>query len=204
MGNQLMQAAAPQVVVSAETPLAFNAANDTSALEQTMAKQINFQQESFQHQLERQLVVQNELRQRQMSMEVAKMREIFKYSSTFYACVIGGGVLGTAMKKNPMFLVPSVPMGFVCAYQYDAAYGDMSYRMKEEAERIMSKEVCRIASPSGMPTFDMIEAKRKEFCLETAALADAAQMDAVASESCDADNNKKDDNAAALCPKKTN
>lgn len=202
MGNQLMKAAAPPVVVSAETPATFNTANDTSALERTMAQQINFQQESFQHQLERQLVVQNELRQRQMSMEVAKMRELYKYSSAFYACVIGGGVLGTVMKRNPMFLVPSVPMGFVCAYQYDAAYGGMSYRMKDEAERIMSEEVCRIASPSGIPTFDMIEAKRKEFCLETAALADAARMDEADSETCDAD--EVEDDVAALSPKKTN
>jgi len=125
-----------------------------------MDKQMDFQSQSMQLGMERQLVMQNEMRERQMSMQLARAREIFKYYSVFYCCVVTAGVIGAIKKKNPTPLIPIVPLGFVCTFQYDAAYGNLMERVKEEAERILIEERSRLDVPNGMPTFQSVEAKR--------------------------------------------
>jgi len=105
------------------------------------------------------LNLQNEMRERQMSMQIARQREIFKYYSTFYSLVVAGGLLG-AIKKKPAALIPSLPLGFICAFQYDAAYGTLMARVRDEAESILVNERCRLSLPNKMPTYELIEERR--------------------------------------------
>lgn len=95
-----------------------------------------------------------------MSMQLARAREIFKYYGTFYSLVVTGGILGSIKKKSPLPLIPSVPLGFVCAFQYDAAYGTLMARVRAEAEQILGEEHDRLSLPIGMPTYDSIELMR--------------------------------------------
>jgi len=130
-----------------------------ATMQDQMDKQMEFQNQAFKMQMERQLVMQNEMRERMMAAQLARAREIFKYYSVFYSLVLTGGLIG-AMKKKPAAMIPSVPLGFVMAFQYDAAYGTMMARVRAEAERILGEEHDRLSIPTGMPTFDGIEAKR--------------------------------------------
>jgi len=125
-----------------------------------MESQMKFQQETMKLQMERQMIMQNEMRERMMSMQLARAREIFKYYSCFYVCVVTAGTIATIKKKVPTPLIPALPLSFVLAFQYDAAYGTLMARCRDEAEKIMKEEHERLNLPVGMPTYDSIEAKR--------------------------------------------
>ena len=129
-------------------------------MEENMEKQMAFQMQAFQLQMERQLVMQNEMRERMMSMQIARAREIVKYYGTFYSIVLTGGLIGAIKTKSPKPLIPAVPLGFVLTFQLDSAYGDLMFRARDEAERIMKEETERLKLPNNMPTFSSIETKR--------------------------------------------
>uniref|UniRef100_H2Z997 Plasminogen receptor (KT) n=1 Tax=Ciona savignyi TaxID=51511 RepID=H2Z997_CIOSA len=129
-------------------------------MEENMKKQMDFQMDAFQMQLERQLAMQNEMRERQMSMGIARAREIVKYYGSFYVVLAVLGPVAAFRSKSAGPLIPLLPLGFVLTYQLDAAYGDLLARARKEAEHIMKEERDMIELPSGMPTFDLIEAKR--------------------------------------------
>jgi len=131
-----------------------------STMEEQMKKQMEFQQEAFQMQMERQLVMQNEMRERMMSVQIARAREILNYYMPFYSLVVVGGIAGAWKTKKPTALIPSVPLGFVLAFQIDSAYGSLMQRVRDEAEAIMTNERDRLQLPNGMPTFTSIETKR--------------------------------------------
>ncbi len=130
-------------------------------MREQMERTMEFQQEAFQQQMERQLVMQNEMRERQMSMGLARARQIFNYYACFYSLVLIGGTVAALKHGKPQALVPAVPLGFVCAFQYDAAYGTLMERCRNEAERIRVDERDRLLLPDGMPTYQLIESKRK-------------------------------------------
>uniref|UniRef100_A0A672KPD3 Plasminogen receptor, C-terminal lysine transmembrane protein n=1 Tax=Sinocyclocheilus grahami TaxID=75366 RepID=A0A672KPD3_SINGR len=109
-------------------------------------------------QLERQLLMQNQMRERQMAMQVAWSREFLKYFGSFFGLATLGLTIG---KRKAALLAPVVPLSFVLAYQVDAAYGSLMHRMREEAESIMVSESERLALPQGMPTFESIEKSRR-------------------------------------------
>jgi len=129
-------------------------------MEENMEKQMKFQQEAFQQQMERQLVMQNEMRERMMSMQIARAREILNYYMSFYSLVVLGGLIGTWKTKKPAPLLPAVPLGFILAFQVDSAYGNLLFRVRDEAEQIMAHEKERLLLPNDMPSFSSIEAKR--------------------------------------------
>ncbi|XP_076818433.1 plasminogen receptor (KT)-like [Clavelina lepadiformis] len=131
-----------------------------ATMEENFKKQQDFQYSAFQLQLERQLVMQNEIRERQMSMGIGRAREIVKYYGTFYSLLVIGGTLGAIKTKRMTPLLPAVPLGFVFAYQLDAAYGTLLQRVRAEAENIMRDERDLIRLPNDMPTFEAVEAKR--------------------------------------------
>lgn len=130
-----------------------------SVMDENMKKQQQFMLANQQTMMERNIVMQNEMRERQMSMGIARMREIIKYYAGFYGTIAVGGLAG-AMKGKPAALIPLIPFSFILAYQYDAAYGTLFSRMRVEADSIMKNEHDLLGLPCGLPTFEMIEAGR--------------------------------------------
>ncbi|EOB06076.1 Transmembrane protein C9orf46, partial [Anas platyrhynchos] len=72
--------------------------------------------------LERQLLMQNQMRERQTAMQIAWTREFLKYFGTFFGLAAIGLTAG--------FLLPIVPLSFIFAYQYDMGYGTLLQRIK--------------------------------------------------------------------------
>ncbi|KAB1280039.1 Plasminogen receptor [Camelus dromedarius] len=112
--------------------------------------------------LERQLMMQNEMRERQMAMQIAWSREFLKYFGTFFGIAAISLTAGAIKRKKPAFIVPIVPLGFVLIYQFDLGYGTLLQRMKGEAENILETEKSKLQLPKGMITFESLEKARRE------------------------------------------
>lgn len=112
-------------------------------------------------QMERQILMQNQMRERQMAMQIAWSREFLKYFGTFFTVATVGLTVGAMKRKKPALMAPLVPLGFIFAYQMDNAYGTLIYRMRDEAQNIMTSEPDRLDLPHGTPTFSSIEKARR-------------------------------------------
>ncbi|GAB5579652.1 plasminogen receptor (KT) [Prionailurus iriomotensis] len=112
--------------------------------------------------LERQLMMQNEMRERQMALQIAWSREFLKYFGTFFGIAAISLTAGAIRRKKPAFLFPIIPLGFVLTYQYDLGYGTLLQRMKGEAENILETEKSKLQLPKGMITFESLEKARRE------------------------------------------
>ncbi|KAK7474287.1 hypothetical protein BaRGS_00034479 [Batillaria attramentaria] len=130
------------------------------AMDDNMKKQQAFMLKQGQMQLERQLQMQNAMRERQMAMQIARGRDLFNWWASFYAVAATGSIIGFAKKRNPAPLVPLVPLTFIVGYLYDMAYGSKMDRMREEADRIIDGEPGLLSMPHGLPTFNDIEKAR--------------------------------------------
>ncbi|KAI5096284.1 plasminogen receptor (KT), partial [Silurus meridionalis] len=111
--------------------------------------------------MERQILMQNEMRERQMAMQIAWSREFLKYFGSFFALAAVGLSTGAIKRRKPGLFAPMVPLSFILAYQVDMAYGSFIHRMREEAESIMVAEADRLNLPHGTPTFESIEKVRR-------------------------------------------
>ncbi|XP_037654171.1 plasminogen receptor (KT) [Choloepus didactylus] len=131
-------------------------------MNENMKNQKEFMLMNSRLQLERQLIMQNEMRERQMAMQIAWSREFLKYFGTFFGIVAISLTAGTVKRKKPALLIPIVPLGFIFTYQYDLAYGTLLQRMKGEAENILDTEKSNLQLPRGMITFESLEKARKE------------------------------------------
>ncbi|XP_012861097.1 plasminogen receptor (KT) [Echinops telfairi] len=134
----------------------------SKSMNENMKRQQEFMLMNARLQLERQLTMQNEMRERQMAMQVAWSREFLKYFGTFFGIVTIALTTGAIKGKKPVFLFPIVPLGFVLTYQYDLGYGTLLQRMKGEAENILDAEKERLQLPGGMITFESLEKARRE------------------------------------------
>ncbi|XP_011374948.1 plasminogen receptor (KT) isoform X1 [Pteropus medius] len=134
----------------------------SKAMNENMKNQQEFALMNARLQLERQLIMQNEMRERQMAMQIAWSREFLKYFGTFCSLAAISLTAGAIKKKKPAFLFPLVPLGFVFTYQYDLGYGTLLQRMKGEAENILETEKSTLQLPKGMITFESLEQARKE------------------------------------------
>ncbi|KAG9266320.1 plasminogen receptor (KT) [Astyanax mexicanus] len=133
----------------------------SKAMDQNMQRQQEFMLHNARVQMERQILMQNEMRERQMAMQVAWSREFIKYYGTFFGLATFALTAGAIKNKKPGLFVPVVPLSFVMAYQLDMAYGTLIHRMRGEAESIMVSEKDCLDMPHGMPTFDSIEKTRR-------------------------------------------
>ncbi|XP_066502131.1 plasminogen receptor (KT) isoform X2 [Hoplias malabaricus] len=111
--------------------------------------------------MERQILMQNEMRERQMAMQIAWSREFIKYYGTFFGLAALGLTVGAVKRRKPGLFVPVVPLSMILAYQLDMAYGTLIHRMRDEAESIMVSEADRLSLPHGTPTFEGIEKVRR-------------------------------------------
>ncbi|XP_061911113.1 plasminogen receptor (KT) [Entelurus aequoreus] len=133
----------------------------SKSMDANLKKQQEFMLHNSRLQMERQLLLQNEMRQRQMAMQVAWSREFLTYFGTFFTLTCAGLTLGAIKRKKAAMLAPILPLSFILAYQVDNAYGSLIHRTREEAESIMSSEQQRLQLPHGTPTFDSIEKSRR-------------------------------------------
>ncbi|XP_043836477.1 plasminogen receptor (KT) [Dromiciops gliroides] len=130
-------------------------------MNENMKQQQEFMLMNARLQMERQLTMQNEMRERQMAMQIAWTREFLKYFGTFYSIAAIGLTAGAIKKKKPGLFLPVIPLSFVLAYQYDMGYGTLLQRMKGEAENILDEENSKLQLPRGMITFETVEKSRK-------------------------------------------
>ncbi|XP_027565423.1 plasminogen receptor (KT) isoform X2 [Neopelma chrysocephalum] len=100
-------------------------------LSKAMNDRLKEQQEFMRLQLERQLVLQNLMRERQIAMQIASTREFLKYFGIFFGLSAVVLTTGAMKKKNPAILMPIVPLGFVFAYNCDMGYGTLLQRVKD-------------------------------------------------------------------------
>ncbi|KAK7017067.1 hypothetical protein SK128_006332, partial [Halocaridina rubra] len=80
--------------------------------------------------LERQIHMQNEMREKMMSMQIARSRELLYWLGAFYAVAGLGMIAGYRRTRKPGTLVPLLPLSFLLAYQADLAYGSKLNRIK--------------------------------------------------------------------------
>ncbi|KAH9495165.1 hypothetical protein Btru_018541 [Bulinus truncatus] len=131
-------------------------------MDENLKKNQEFMFKMQQLQLERQLAMQNEIRERQMAAMIAKSRDMFWFYSAFNSLCIIGLTAGALRNKRYGLLLPLVPINFVFAYQWDMAYGSKLQRIREMADRIIDEEHHLLDLPHGLPTFSSIEAARLE------------------------------------------
>ncbi|XP_041041567.1 plasminogen receptor (KT) [Carcharodon carcharias] len=133
----------------------------SKSMDESLKKQQEFMAANSALQLQRQILMQDEMRQRQVAMQIAWSREFIKYFGSFFGLTTIGLTLGAMKRKTPVFLFPIVPLSFILAYQYDLAYGTLMIRMKDEAENIIDTERTLLDMPKGVPTFESIEKARR-------------------------------------------
>ncbi|XP_036885796.1 plasminogen receptor (KT) [Sturnira hondurensis] len=131
----------------------------SKSMNENMKIQQEFMLMNARLQLERQLIMQNEMRERQMAMQIASSREFLKYFGTFFGIA---ATSGASKRKKPAFLFPIIPLGFVFTYQYDLGCGTLLQRMKGEAKNIRETEKSTLQLPKGMISFESLEKARRE------------------------------------------
>ncbi|XP_004457454.1 plasminogen receptor (KT) [Dasypus novemcinctus] len=134
----------------------------SKSMNENMKNQQEFMLMNSRLQLERQLMMQNEMRERQIAMQIAWSREFLKYFGTFFGMAAISLTAGAIKKKKPAILFPIVPLGFIFTYQCDLGYGTLLQRMKGEAENILETEKSKLQLPGGMITFESLEKARRE------------------------------------------
>uniref|UniRef100_A0A8C7JUQ3 Plasminogen receptor, C-terminal lysine transmembrane protein n=1 Tax=Oncorhynchus kisutch TaxID=8019 RepID=A0A8C7JUQ3_ONCKI len=102
----------------------------SKSMDQNFKKQQEFMLHNARLQMERQILMQNQMRERQMAMQIAWSREFLKYYGTFFSLAALGLTIGAIKKKKPVLFAPVVPLSFVLAYQMDMGYGTLIYRMR--------------------------------------------------------------------------
>ncbi|KAF7268499.1 hypothetical protein GWI33_018379 [Rhynchophorus ferrugineus] len=134
----------------------------TVSMEEDFKKNQDFITEINNIKIERQVQMRNQLRERQVALELAKQRELFYWLGLFYITSVAGAIYSYRNKRKLSTLAPLVPLTFIYAYQADLAYGNKMRRILGEAERIMRYEEELLSLPLGVPTASSIDVKRME------------------------------------------
>ncbi|XP_064120531.1 plasminogen receptor (KT)-like isoform X1 [Macrobrachium nipponense] len=135
--------------------------NVNKAMNEATRKNQEFMLETQRIQLERQIHMQNEMREKMMSMQIARSRELLYWFGTFYIVAGIGMIAGFRRTRKPGTLVPLLPLSFLLAYQADLAYGSKLNRIKMEAENILLFERDLVSIPMGVPTPSSIDEARE-------------------------------------------
>ncbi len=107
---------------------------------------------------ERQLEMQQVMRERMMAAQIASARDLLNFYLIFYGIAGTGLLVGAAKKGHPAFLAPLVPLTIALAYQYDMAYYTKMDRIVAEAEHILAHERHLLAMPGGPVTVQAVDA----------------------------------------------
>ncbi|XP_007428188.1 plasminogen receptor (KT) [Python bivittatus] len=133
----------------------------SKSVNENLKKQQEFMLMNSRLQLERQLLMQNQMRERQVALQIAWTREFLKYFGSFYGLATVGLAIGAIKNKKPQLFIPIVPLSFVLAYEYDMAYGTLLQRMTHEAENVIDTENAVLEMPKGPITFEGLEKARR-------------------------------------------
>jgi len=129
-------------------------------MQESMAKQQEQMVLQQRIMLERNIQMQNYMREQMMAMQLAKSRDVFVWFSSFYGITAVGLTVGFIKTRKPGFIAPLIPLSFVEAYQYDMAVGNKMERLQAEANRILAHETSLVALPQGLPTVDLLDSRR--------------------------------------------
>jgi len=130
------------------------------AMEESMQRNQQFMTEINRTTLERQIQMQNQMRERAAAMQVAKARDLFYWLGSFYVLAGLGMVAGFSRTRKPAAIAPLLPLTFIVAYHADLAYGTKLNRIKAESENILMYERDLIDMPAGLPSLASIDAGR--------------------------------------------
>ncbi|GFQ86554.1 plasminogen receptor [Trichonephila clavata] len=132
------------------------------SLEENYKRNQEFMMQLQRLQLERQIHMRNQIRERKLALKIAKYREFFYWIGTFYVLAAGTTLFAFQRTKKPAVLTALLPLTFVFLYQGDLAYGNKLQRINSEAENILQFEEHLLHLPLGLPNFDSIEEGRQE------------------------------------------
>jgi len=132
----------------------------SSAMDANMEKQQKFMLDMNRMTIERQIHMQDAMREKMMAMQVAKARDQFLWMGTFYCFAALAMFKGFSKTRKPAVLAPLLPLTFVVGYVGDLAYGTKMQRMKAEAENVIQLEGSLLDMPAGLPTVDSIDLAR--------------------------------------------
>ncbi|KAG8197052.1 hypothetical protein JTE90_004321 [Oedothorax gibbosus] len=130
--------------------------------QENFRKNQEFQFQLQRLQLERQIHMRNQIRERKLALQVAKHRELFYWVGAFYVLSAGTTIFAFQKTKKPAILTALLPLTFFVLYQGDLAYGNKLQRINSEAENILQFEEHLLHLPLGLPNFDSIEEGRQE------------------------------------------
>ncbi|GIY67484.1 plasminogen receptor [Caerostris darwini] len=132
------------------------------SVEENFKRNQEFMMQLQRLQLERQIHMRNQIRERKLALKIAKYREFFYWIGTFYVLAAGSTIFAFQRTKKPAVLSALLPLTFVFLYQGDLAYGNKLQRINSEAENILQFEEHLLHLPLGLPNFDSIEEGRQE------------------------------------------
>ena len=107
-------------------------------------------------QMRRQLIMQNEMRERGISMQLAMARRQFQYWAVFVTPLALILPIAAIKIKKPQLIAPLWPLGIATTFQYDMAHGSGVIEARKEAELIMKHQRELLEVPNGMPSVDDI------------------------------------------------
>lgn len=132
------------------------------AMDENFKKNQEFMLASQRAQLERQMAMQDFMREQQMAIQLARGRDLFHWWAAFYSVAVLGSIAGFRKTRKPVALVPLVPLTFIVGYFGDLAYGNKIVRMKDEAEHILAEERSLLDLPRPLPSLEDLDSKREK------------------------------------------
>ncbi|KAL3271689.1 hypothetical protein HHI36_022162 [Cryptolaemus montrouzieri] len=133
-----------------------------SNLEESCKRNQDFINEMNTVKIERQIQMRNQMREREVALEIAKQRELFFWYGSFYITAFFWTAISYRYKKKASVFSPLVPLTFLMAYQTDLAYGSKLHRILVEAEHILQFEPEIVQLPLGVPTAASLDLGRAE------------------------------------------
>lgn len=130
-------------------------------IDQQFKKNQEFMLQLQKLQIERQIHVQNQMRERMAAMQIARSRELLYWLGSFYVIATVGMIISYRRTKRTGTLIPIFPLTYIVAYQADLAYGSKLIRIQGEAENILQFENELVGLPQGIPNFVTIEKARE-------------------------------------------
>merc|ERR1719507_2740769 len=131
-------------------------------MEDNLEKNQKFMLEMQRMTMERQIQMQNQMRERMAAAQIARAREMFLWLGSFYGIAGFAMLSGFARTKKPAVIAPLLPLTFVVGYQADLAYGSKLDRIKAEAENILMFERDLVDIPTGLPTVSTLDMARMQ------------------------------------------
>lgn len=110
--------------------------------------------------MERQMEMQNIMREQMMALQIARSRDLFHYWASFYATYIAVSIIGIKKTGKKTILAPLIPLTFILTYFGDMAYGSKMNRIRGTAQYILEEERYLLSPPQPLPTIVELDLRR--------------------------------------------